>query len=73
MAKINIKPDLLLGKHISFDKKVSGELFSLSDDILCYENIEGFVKGFLVDEQGVSLLVDGDYYLVSEIELLKIS
>lgn len=47
MAKINIKPDLLLGKHISFDKKVSGELFSLSDDILCYENIEGFVKGFL--------------------------
>lgn len=73
MATINLNPNLLLGKQISFNKKVPNEYLNLPKCLACYEQVDGLVNGFLVDEKGVSLLVGDEFYFFDDLEIRAIT
>ena len=73
MATINLNPNLLLGKQISLNKKIANEYLNLPKSLACYEQVEGLVNGFLVDESGVSLLVGDEFYLFDDLEIKSIN
>lgn len=75
MANVNFSLSALLGKHVTFSVPLDLELLSVSKHQYsgCKHQLQGVIGGFSVLEGSIEILIDDEYYNLSDVEILSLS
>lgn len=76
MANINFSLSALMGKHITFTVPLDLALLSIpnySQYVGSTHQLSGKINGFSVLDEGLEILIDDEYYKISDVEILSVS
>lgn len=75
MANINFSLSALMGKHITFTVPLDLALFSIPNNQYfgSTHQLSGKINGFSVLDEGLEILIDEEYYKISDVKILSVS